>query len=210
VTELRVDHVICAVGDLEVAAARFRDEYGFGSVAGGTHPEWGTANRIVPLGAEYVELVAAVDPRRAAASDFGRAVTEAVANRRQLLGWVVATDDLDGVAGRLGLEITRGSRTRPDGSTLRWRLAGLATAMSIGALPFFIQWDAPPELHPGAAEAKHGSGPRQIAWLEVAAADDGTVDEWLGDHDLPVRVVAGAPALAAVAISTAAGEVVLR
>lgn len=207
--ELRVDHIVYAVGDLELGAAQFRDEFGLGSVAGGRHPDWGTANRIVPIGHEYVELVAVVDRERAAASDFGRAVMTALANARPLAGWAVATDDLDAVASRLNLDLARGSRTRPDGSTLRWRFAGVAPALSTGALPFFIQWDAPPELHPGAAVVEHDGRAHRIARLEVAG-EPGALYAWLGDHDLPIQITNGPPALSAVAISTADGELVLR
>ncbi len=154
-SSLRVDHVIYAVRDLEAAAARFSDEFGLGSVVGGRHPGWGTANRIVPLGQDYVELVGVVDCSEAAASDFGRPVMEAVASGDRLVGWVVATDDLQSIASRLSLEVVRGSRTRPNGSTLSWRLAGVARSLATGALPSFIQWDGPAELHPGAAAAAH-------------------------------------------------------
>jgi Glyoxalase-like domain len=209
VSGLRVDHVIYAVDDLEVAADRFRHEFGFGSVVGGRHPDWGTANRIVPLGREYIELVAVVDRVQAAASDFGRPVMEAVASGQRLAGWAVATDDLDGIASRLELQMTSGSRTRPDGSTLRWQLAGVAQALSTGALPFFIQWAAPPELHPGAAAVEHDVRPRGIAWIEVAAENE-AMHAWLGDYDLPLRITEAPPTLRAVAISTPTGELVLR
>ncbi len=95
VAELRVDHVICAAGDLDVAAARFWDESGLGSVAGGVH---------------LVEY--AVSPRR-------------------------------------------------------------------------------------------------IAWIEVAA-EPGTVQAWLGEDDLPLRITEGPQALSAFGIATANGELVLR
>ncbi len=205
---LRVDHVVWAVGDLETAAAQFRDEFGLGSVAGGIHPDWGTANRIVPLGREYLELVAVVDPERATGSDFGHAVLEALARGRKLVGWAVATDDLEGIAARLQLETVHGSRVRPDGPTLRWQLAGVAPGLSSGALPFFIQWHVAPELHPGAATVEHDARPRGIAWLEVAT-EARAVQRWLGDHELPLRITDGVPALSAVAIDTAAGQLVL-
>lgn len=208
-SSLRVDHVIYAVRDLEAAAARFSDEYGLGSVVGGRHPGWGTANRIVPLGQDYVELVGVVDRSEAAASDFGRPVMEAVASGDRLVGWAVATDDLQGIASRLNLEVVRGSRTRPDGSALSWRLAGVARSVATGALPFFIQWDGPPELHPGAAAADHRVTPRQIAWVQVTATEK-SLRDWLGDSDLPLRIVEGPPSLSAVSISTAEGELVLR
>ena len=211
-SEVWVDHIVYAVGDLEVGAARFRDEFGLGSVVGGRHPGWGTTNRIVPLGGsgqEYVELVAVVDREEAAASEFGRAVTDAVDSGQRLVGWAIATDDLHGIASRLSLQLTRGSRTTPDGSTLRWQLAGVAHALSTGALPFFIQWDGPSGLHPGAAVAEHDVEPRGIAWIEITA-EDKALGAWLGHHDLPLRIAEGPPALSAVAIRTAHSELVLR
>jgi hypothetical protein len=203
--ELWIDHVVYVVDDLERGAAEFIDRFGLSAVGGGRHPGWGTANRIVPLGREYIELVAAVDRDEADTSEFGRAVMTAGAAGRRLAGWAVATDDLDGVARRLDLEITRGARTRPDGSRLSWRLAGVSRALSTGALPFFIQWDVPPEAHPGAIAAPHRAQPRGIAWLEVTAAPE-SLAEWLGDHDLPVRLTDGPPSLSAVGVATAAGE----
>ena len=128
--ELRVDHVIYAVEELDTAAQRFRDEFGLASVVGGRHPGWGTANRIVPLGHDYVELVSVADREQAAASEFGRSVMDVVASGRRLIGWAVATDDLQGIASRLDLEVMHGSRITPDGSALRWQLAGVARALS--------------------------------------------------------------------------------
>jgi len=186
-----------------------RDEFGLGSVAGGQHPAWGTANRIVPLGCEYLELIAVVDRDVAASSDFGRPVLEAVANGRPLVGWMVRTDDVRGVATRLSVEVVTGSRMRPDGSTLVWQLAGVAPALATGVLPIFIEWDVAPRLHPGAAVAEHASRPHGFAWIEVSA-DEQLLQDWLGDHDLPLRVSSGPPQLIAVAISTDAGDIVLR
>ncbi|MGZ8620620.1 MAG: VOC family protein, partial [Actinomycetota bacterium] len=58
----RIDHVVYAVRDLEVAARRCLEEHGLVSIPGGRHPRWGTANRIVPLGQTYLELLAVEDP----------------------------------------------------------------------------------------------------------------------------------------------------
>jgi hypothetical protein len=207
--DLRVDHVIYAVDDLDAAGRRFYEEFGLASVEGGRHPGWGTANRIVPLGSAYLELVTVVDPDEAGSSDFGRAVSEAIATHKPLVGWVVATDDLEAVVRRLRLEVSRGSRTRPDGATLSWQLAGLTSSLKAGALPLFIEWGGSNELHPGKAQAQHRLKPRSFAWIEVAA-DEQSVRSWLGDFDFELRIVDGAPGLSAVAIGTDAGELVLR
>jgi Glyoxalase-like domain len=57
---LELDHVLIATPDLEAAAAELDDRYGLTNVPGGRHPRWSTANRIVPLGDTYLELVAVV------------------------------------------------------------------------------------------------------------------------------------------------------
>jgi len=139
----RIDHVIYAARDIDVVTDQFATRYGLAAVPGGMHPTWGTANRIVPLGHEYLELVHVVDPEVAAANDFGRGILAAVERGDRLAAWAVATDDLDADAARLGLKITSGSRTRPDGSILRWHLAGVSDALRSGALPFLSPGTCP-------------------------------------------------------------------
>ncbi len=118
---LRVDHVVHAVPDLDGAAQQYRDEFGLESVPGGRHLAWGTENRIVPLGPEYIELIAVADQERARENAFGRAVIGAAERGGALLTLCVATEDLDAVARRLDLVVFSGGRRRPDGITLRWR-----------------------------------------------------------------------------------------
>jgi Glyoxalase-like domain len=178
-------------------------------VAGGRHPGWGTANRIVPLGEEYVELVAVVDHAEAAASDFGRVVMRAAGDGDRFIGWAVATDDLQSIARRHDLDIVGASRGAPDGSTLRWRLAGIAHAMATGAFPFFIEWDMPAALHPARAAASHRSAPRGIVRVDLGA-DERALASWLGEHQLPLRISEGRQGLVAVTVETSAGQIVLR
>jgi hypothetical protein len=205
-----IDHVIYAVDDLDAAGELLFEREGLASVPGGRHRGWGTANRIVPLGESYLELITVVDSGEARESGFGLAVLRALAEGRSLVGWVVATDDIDGVAGRLDLGVEEKSRETADGSTLSWRLAGLEQAMESGALPFFVQWDVPEERRPGAADVRHQADARGIAWVEVCG-DKERMREWLGDDaDLPVRLTEGDPAVAAAAIDVGAGEIVLR
>jgi hypothetical protein len=59
---MEFDHVLIPVADLSGAVTEFERRYGVMSVEGGRHTGWGTANRIVPLGDSYLELVAVVDP----------------------------------------------------------------------------------------------------------------------------------------------------
>lgn len=143
----------------------------------------GTANEIIPLGGSYLELMSIVDEAEAAESLFGRLV----GGRSGFLGWCVRTDDLDAVGARLGLEQALGARVRPDGVELRWRLAGVEQAIADPGLPFFIEWDVPPEAHPGR------SGPSQGELVAVASPADLT--DWLGGANLPVEQGPGGVAI---------------
>jgi hypothetical protein len=192
---VQLDHVVVAVSDLAAAAADFEARYGLPSVEGGRHPGWGTANRIVPLGDAYLELIAVVDESEAALSSFGRGVAGAVADRSQrFLGWAVRTNELDGVAERLGLEVQAKSRDRPDGSVLRWRLAGVEQALAEPCLPFFIEWAGDAVL-PGRCAPAAG----ELERLELEG-DPERLAGWLGEHSLPVSVSGGSPAVRRVVV----------
>ena len=198
--------MILAVGDLAAAADELAVRHGLAAVEGGRHPGWGTANRIVPLGETYLELIAVVDPDEAAASEFGRwvASTSSAGETTRLLGWAVRTHDLDGVARRLGLAIGSGSRAAPDGSQLRWRSAGIEQAHVEPSLPFFLEWD-PASTHPGRSAPAQ---PATIARVGVRG-DPARLARWLGDHALALEVEPGPPELARVVLATPHGDVVL-
>lgn len=206
---LRLDHVVYAVRDLDEAAERWRRELGLGSVVGGRHTGWGTANRIVPLGDGYVELISVVDRDEADGSSFGRSMLGRLDEGEGWFMVVVSTDRLDDVASRLELEVTPGERRRPDGETVRWRAAAFEDPRREPWMPFFIAWDIPEELHPGRAQADHAVRPRGIAWVEVAG-DPERLRRWLGDERLPIRVVDGPPGIRAAAVALHDGELVIR
>jgi hypothetical protein len=205
---LSIDHVVLGVRDINAAGRRLKGSFGLASIAGGRHAGWGTGNRIVPLRDTYIELLGLMDEREVEASPVGRAVRALVAGGDRWLCWCVATDDLAGTAKRLGLDIDEGSRLRPDGTTLRWRSAGFAHALSNPSLPFFITWEIAPELHPGAAVADHRVTPTGISWVEVGA--DPRLTDWLGEQDLPVRETGAGHGLIGVGVATTDGDIVLR
>lgn len=149
-----IDHVIAPVADLDAAAERLLAEHGLASVPGGRHPGHGTANRIVPLGGAYLELMAVVDPEEAESSPLGRWASDSAApgavRGRALCLRTVDINLAVAVAGAASPM----SRETPDGVTLRWSLAGLS-GMIEDSLPFFIQWHCPPQLHPASAFVAH-------------------------------------------------------
>jgi hypothetical protein len=206
---LRLDHVVYAVPDLDEVAVRFRDEFGLDSTEGGRHERWGTANRIVPLGGQYLELVAAMDDQVAAETPFGSGVLERAARGGGWFTLAAVADDLDAVASRLGIEVGSGSRMRPDGQTVRWRMAGLDDSRREPWMPFFLAWDATNELHPGRARVGRGARATGLAWVEVGG-DAERLRTWLGGDALPIRVTDDVPGIHRVAISTPDGELVIE
>lgn len=180
---LEIDHVIVCLPDLGDAVVAFETTHGVVSVAGGRHQGHGTANRIVPLGAEYIELVSVVDEDEAARSPFGMWVGDR-ARRPGADGVSIRTDDLDSVCSRLDLDPLAMSRDGPGGTELRWRIAGLDQLVAYG-LPFFIEWNIPPGLHPGRIAVEE---PRGTATLKAVTVT--------GDVDLLEHWVAGTLALA--------------
>jgi hypothetical protein len=204
----RIDHVLFAVRDFAEATDRLSAEFGLGAVEGGRHTGWGTANWIVPLGTSYLELIGVVDASVASSNPFGRRVQQVIADGGGPFAWCVTPADFDATVGRLGLEAGSGSRRRPDGATVAWRMAGLEVALADPSRPFFLDWQVAPQDHPGRAVAGHRVHPDGVGWVEVQG-DEAAIREWLGDDDLPVRVRPGPPAVLAVGIATRDGEIVV-
>ena len=205
---LELDHVLIAVADLADAARGIEARYGLASVEGGRHPGWGTANRIVPLGEAYLELIAVMDEAEAAQSPFGSWVARTHPALTHPLGWAVRTRRLDDVARRLGLAVSANSRATNDGQVLRWRVAGIERAAAEPSLPIFVEWGNGTPL-PGQSPISHPAGPREITGLRL----DGDADRlaaWLGTHNLPIVVRPGGPALTKILLSGATEEIVLE
>jgi len=202
---MELDHVLIPVADLSGAVTEFERRYGVVSVEGGRHSGWGTANRIVPLGDSYLELVAVVDLAEASRSAFGRWVANARVGRP--LGWAVRTDDLGAAAGRLGLSVGSGSRLLATGEWLRWRIAGVERAMAEPWLPFFIEW-ADGSRFPGRIEVEH---PAVAAGIErlVAVGKPKRLSSWLDGHQLPVTLAGEGSGVIGVVLSTSFGEIVV-
>jgi hypothetical protein len=206
---MQLDHVLIAVADFEAAAAALWSDHGLEAREGGRHPSWGTANWLVPLGSSYLELVGIADPAVAATSTFGRRALEVLGSGGGPYAWCVRADDLDATSSRLGLAIESGSRHRPDGQIVSWRMAGLDTAMRDPSRPFFIEWTVPPSLHPGRSPVRHRAAAPELAWIEVAGDAEG-IRSWLGEQEMPVRLREGEPAVLAVGIVSGGEESVLR
>ncbi|HEX6302294.1 MAG TPA: VOC family protein [Acidimicrobiia bacterium] len=175
-----IDHVVVCMPDLTDSVVAFEADHGVVSVPGGRHRGHGTANRLVPLGDAYIELVAVVDTGEAEDSVFGRWVT-ARSSGSAADGIAIATDDLDSICGRLDLEPIAMSRPADTGDELRWRIAGMDQLVTSG-LPFFIQWDIDPELHPGRIAVNHPRGDVKLGRV-VVSGDLPRLQSWTGGTD---------------------------
>jgi hypothetical protein len=144
-----IDHVILGCNDLDAGIDYVFRRTGVRAAAGGVHPGAGTKNALLSLGAlRYLEILAP-DPLQPASTD-----PRHVANLKSpaWVGWAIHRPDLNEFASVLqrgGVECVGpkpGSRSRPDGSTLRWKSLTLKDDND-GVLPFFIEWDSN-SLHP--------------------------------------------------------------
>lgn len=179
---LELDHIVVCVPDLAEAARDYQERLGLTAVEGGRHSGHGTANRLIPLGDVYIELLAVVEAKEAKTSALGTwAMHRAAVPGADAV--CLRTDDIDEVSERLDLQTMNMSRVTPDGVILDWRLAGLKQALSNG-VPFFIQWDIPDDLHPGRVQVEHQAGPVGLGSVTIA-----------GDIEQLGRWVEGVPGL---------------
>ncbi|MGH7777433.1 MAG: VOC family protein, partial [Candidatus Dormibacterales bacterium] len=170
---LRLDHVLVAVPGLEAAARDYLTRLGLKALPGGRHPGAGTANMIVPAGDAYIELITVVDQEEAARVPRSARVARALAGGRMFAGWAVRCPDLDAERRRLaalGWELPKplpGSRRRPDGSVLRWRVQETQAGEGEAELPFLIEWG--PAQHPSASDVVHPRGRLELGRLTVGS-----------------------------------------
>jgi hypothetical protein len=171
--------VIRLVDDLPEARRHF-EALGFAVVAGGRHPGRGTANLIIALGRQYVELLAVLDEQEARRSPQGRPVLDAWHQRGPgLARWSVQPADIDATADRLGLPVERRQRTRPDGMVVSWRAVAVDLAWAEPWRCAFMAWDDP-SSHPALRTIAHANGASGFQTLEVDVPDPAGALEWLG------------------------------
>jgi hypothetical protein len=184
-----IDHLVVGAPQLDAAVALVAERTGVTAAPGGAHPGRGTHNALMSIGeGSYLELVAPVP---------GAELTGDLADFARLTGptplaFAIRSSDLVATRERLkadGLvvsEIVAGSRQRPDGTMLRWRVFELNEA-DFPHGPFFIQWD-PGSQHPSVSSP---AGCR-IAQLELRAPNVEPVARLLKNLgvDVPARVAA--------------------
>jgi hypothetical protein len=198
--------VIVLVEDL-TWARRWAEDVGLAAVEGGRHPGRGTANVLVPLGHQYLELLAVVDREAARRSADGRPVLAALAERGPgPARWSLEVDDVDVEGRRLGLPVEERQRVRPDGAVVRWRAVGVNEAWASPWCCAFMAW-SDPSLHPARTAAPHPCGATGLARVDVGVPEPTQVRAWVGAPPPPaVHLHEGATAGPfAIAVATPAG-----
>jgi len=161
----RLDHLVYAVADLDVAAADFASRFDLEMVGSGEHDGVGTANVLLSLGSSYLELMTVTDP--ASPHPLVRRLQVALSERDQLIGFAIEVDDIKTEAARLGttpIPMSRQGELPGD-----WYLTGIERAMA-GVLPFFIQWQS----------GRPGSTSRNRLSLVELIGDLTELTSWIG------------------------------
>jgi len=175
---MRLDHVsyVASHDQISDVVNRIGSQIGTAFIDGGIHPKFGTRNFTAPLlNGQYIEIVCPLDHPATDATPFGQAVKKKAEVGGGWLTWVFSSSDLAGIEEKFGRKAADGSRTRPDGSELKWKQIGVKEIVGSGELPFFIQWLT--DNHP----SKDGNSVAKISKL-VIADDEKLADSWFQDE----------------------------
>jgi Glyoxalase-like domain len=204
----RFVQAIVLVTDLHTAG-RHVEELGLTVLDGGRHPGRGTANLIVPLGHQYLELLAVVDEEEALSSPQGRPVVAALSDRGPgLARWSMESTDIEATSRRVGHPIERRHRLLPDGAAVRWRSVAVDTSWVEPWRCAFMAWDAP-STHPARTPVVHHSGATGFASLHVVVPDMSAALTWFGGQAPPgvVVEVGTEPGVSNLVLSSRRGEI---
>jgi len=204
-----VDHLIYTAPDLGAGIRRIEELLGVRPVPGGRHPDYGTHNALVALGSTaYLEIIAPDPelPRPARGRVFG---LDAPGPPR-LVTWVLRREAIEAVrdtAVAQGVPLGRvesGSRDKPDGTALSWKLTDPYALPLGGAIPFLIAWGQTP--HPARGAPPAGD----LVGLRIEHPDPAIVHSALTTLGAKVAVVQGKEVQLVVTIRAATGRVELR
>ena len=182
---LTIDHLAVSAETLEVGVAAVEAALGLRFAPGGVHPHMSTHNRLLGLGAVYLEVIAA-DPAAPAPAWPRWFDLDNFAGAPRLTNWICACDDLDAAIAAapcgvgVPVDLQRGD--------LRWRMAVPADGLLPfdGCFPALIQWQG---AHPAARLPDQGARLRR---LEVSHPEADALRSVLALADPRVVIVPGA------------------
>jgi len=175
---MRLDHVsyVASHDQISDVVNRIGSQIGTAFIDGGIHPKFGTRNFTAPLlNGQYIEIVCPLDHPATDETSFGKAVKQKADAGGGWLTWVFSLNDLSRIEQKFGRKAVDGSRTKPDGSELKWKQIGVKEISGAGELPFFIQWLT--DRHP----SKDGNSVAKISKI-VIADDEKLSNSWFKDE----------------------------
>ena len=140
---MRLDHIsyVASHDQISDVVNRIGSQIGTAFVDGGIHPKFGTRNFTAPLlNGQYIEVVCPLDHPATDATPFGKAVKQKADAGGGWLTWVFSVEDISTIEAQFGRKAAEGSRTKPDGTQLKWKQIGVNEIIHTKELPFFIQW----------------------------------------------------------------------
>lgn len=205
----KIDHLVYATPNLAAGVEQVENLLGVNAVPGGQHPGAGTRNALVRLSDEtYLEIIGPDPDQHQPAIPRRFGIDQLKASR--LVTWAAKGTELESfveAAKKQGVDLGRvqaGSRRRPDGVLLSWRLTASPDLASSGIVPFFIDWGKTP--HPAASLPKGCT----LVSLRAEHPDAARVQKTLSSLGLDIAVKkSSTPALVAI-IRTRRGDVELR
>ena len=205
----RIDHLVYAAPNLEEAIAELENRLGIRAAPGGSHPGRGTRNALIALSpTSYLEILAPDPGQPRPANPLWLSVDSS--KRPRIVAWAAKGGDLERFAAdaeRVGVHLgaaAPGSRRRPDGALLTWKVTDPTVAAGEGVVPFFIDWEDSP--HP-ARTAEPGV---TLIRLRAEHPDPALVQGMLDRLGLDLRVEPGPAAALIATVSSGLGEVELR
>jgi catechol 2,3-dioxygenase-like lactoylglutathione lyase family enzyme len=174
-----LDHIIIGVHDLHKATHTFNERLGLAVSGGGTHPQGGTANRIIVIGDTYIELIAVRTPAKAQKSMLDR-----LAKGEGYLNFVLSSNDIQADSEAMterGIALIgpkAGSLTSHDGRSRAWSRTDVELPDLTQHYPFLIQHDSAGEerrkrLADWATPPEHPLGVSKVLSTTIAVADLG-------------------------------------
>ena len=204
-----IDHLIYAVSDLERGMDEIEELLGVRPVIGGRHPRYGTHNALLSLGPDtYLEIIAR-DPSLPAPGQ-GALVDFSPNESSRLITWVYRPNNIEAASAaahdaQIGLgPIETGSRERPDGSLLSWRLTDPYAMPLSGAIPFLIHWGNTP--HPSGAVPSGG----RLVELAIEHPQAESIEEAMTVLGADVTVISADEFRLSATIETENGTIMLK
>jgi len=206
-----VDHLLLGAADLDRGIAWVERRTGVKAIRGGSHPGVGTQNALISLGGrQYLEIIAP-DP---AQTVYNFPIDVRTLTEPRLMTWAAVTADINALAktareaGHHILGPRDGSRARPDGKVLKWKILGVLNTLGLQGvepIPFFIEWCAD-SLHPS-QDSPTGC---ELQSFEIEHPDPARVIDALKELGIEAKVKPARKVKLSATLKTAKGEVELN